>query len=584
MENDVLRSGAIFKLTNKDLERVRSPPLVKFNIPKERSSEKPAPKDQVRETFLEIYRQTPVPQMAGKRRISTSTTSNIGATDSLNKSYKTDYSSGQKKDDRMSNSTINSYPEKVQEDNVDYGDSYEQDDDDDDEVVVEKVEPIISKVPSGRTSKVNKNESMDVSSKTQVTQAETSTISTTSIVTKNLIAADVPQPPGTFRSGSASRGSGSTGSSGSNTGRSRAGGRSSNQTGDSLLLLFGAKPTTFTATTTVSIRNSSQTSRMEASSSISQPKSSPSSMDTAPVAPASISATPNVEPLEHPTNPKQQQKARKENTTSKPNTLPTHDLLQNSSKNLSTDEVSATGTKESLLVKRSRPKSIKDNLEASQPNKQKKRLNKKEKLTSTDSDSSEILLTDSGVSREVVSDTAESGPESSLYKHNKHTTAARKSSASSTGVQKPRRGRPVGKLTKNKITPGTMNITQESKDMTEKIHNTNGSGDSEGNSDHSSTDAGMVDKNDPSEVQSSTDEAATVTRSGRQSIPRKVIPLLSETGKYSTVYLSFALYRLYMYILYRLYMYILFTYVVHCIYNILYCAYFMCGSYLNIIT
>ena len=516
MENDVLRSGAIFKLTNKDLERVRSPPLVKFNIPKERSSEKPAPKDQVRETFLEIYRQTPVPQMAGKRRMSTSTTSNIDATDSLNKSYKVDYSSvtssGQKKDDRMSNSTINSYPEKVKEDNVDYGDSY-------------------------------------------VTQAETSTISNTSIVTKNHIAADVPQPPGTFRSGSASRGSGSTGSSSSNTGsRSRAGGRSSNQTGDSLLLLFGAKPTTSTTTTTVSIRNSSQTSRVAVSNSTAQPKSSPSSMDTA-IAPvvAPISATPHVEPLEPPANPKQQQKARKENTTSKPNTLPTHDLLQNSSKNLSTDEVSATGTKESLLVKRSRTKSIKDNLETSQPNKQKKRLNKKEKLTTIDSDSSEILLTDSGVSREVISDTAESGPESSLYKHKKHTTATRKSSASSTGIQKPRRGRPVGKLTKNKITPGIMNITQESKEMTEKIHNTSGSGDSEGNSDHSSTDAGMVDNNDPVEVQSSTDEAATVTRSGRQSIPRKVIPLLSETGKYSTIYLSFALYRLYIYICCALY-------------------------------
>ena len=163
MENDVLRSGAIFKLTNKDLERVRSPPLVKFNIPKERSSEKPAPKDQVRETFLEIYRQTPVPQMAGNRRMLTSTTSNIHATDSLNQSYKADYSSvtssGQKKDDRMINSTLNSYQEKVQEDNVDYRDSYEQDDN---EVVVEKVEPIIFKVPSGRTSKVNKNESMDV--------------------------------------------------------------------------------------------------------------------------------------------------------------------------------------------------------------------------------------------------------------------------------------------------------------------------------------------------------------------------------------------------------------------------------------
>jgi hypothetical protein len=81
MENDALRSGLIFKLKPRDLERVRSPPVVKFNVP---AINKPSAidptRDVVRQSFLEIYRQTPVPKSAAVKRPDTAQTASSSAT------------------------------------------------------------------------------------------------------------------------------------------------------------------------------------------------------------------------------------------------------------------------------------------------------------------------------------------------------------------------------------------------------------------------------------------------------------------------------------------------------------------------
>ena len=62
---DALRSGAIFKIKN--LNVVRSPPIVKFNVPEEKVETKPSAVNShlkaVRDTFDNIYRATPVPRV-----------------------------------------------------------------------------------------------------------------------------------------------------------------------------------------------------------------------------------------------------------------------------------------------------------------------------------------------------------------------------------------------------------------------------------------------------------------------------------------------------------------------------------------